>query len=170
MSNNVEYCRIVGIFGTFLVIFTCFLHYSTLTNKKTNNYSFWIDFSDTNQIIYSFWFVSIRHYSTYYGKSSLIIRFDSFRFDSFYDSNHLFFDSFRFVLGYRLYRFDSVTNRITKSTIRPSLLSRSYWILHYRLSVIRRLVIFKVPIDHLPKYLGSISYLIFGVLNAKKRC
>ena len=33
-SNNVEYCRIVGIFGTFLVIFTCFLHYSTLTNKK----------------------------------------------------------------------------------------------------------------------------------------
>ena len=121
MSNTVEYCRIVGIFGTFLVIFTCFLHYSTLTNKKTNNYSFWIDFSDTNQIIYSFWFVSIRHYSTYYGKSSLIIRFDSFRFDSFYDSNHLFFDSFRFVLGYRLYRFDSVTNRITKSTIRPSL-------------------------------------------------
>ena len=126
MSNNVEYCRIVGIFGTFLVIFTCFLHYSTLTNKKTNNYSFWIDFSDTNQIIYSFWFVSIRHYSTYYGKSSLIIRFDSFRFDSFYDSNHLFFDSFRFVLGYRLYRFDSVSNRITKSTIRPSLVFWSH--------------------------------------------
>ena len=121
MSNTVEYCRIVGIFGTFLVIFTCFLHYSTLTNKKMNNYSFWINFSDTNQIIYSFWFVSIRHYSTYYGKSSLIIRFDSFRFDSFYDSNHLFFDSFRFVLGYRPYRFDSVTNRITKITILPSL-------------------------------------------------
>ena len=135
MSNTVEYCRIVGIFGTFLVIFTCFLHYSTLTNKKTNNYSFWIDFSDINQIIYSFWFVGIRHYSTYYGKSCRIIRFDSFRFDSFYDSNHLFFDSFRFVLGYRLYRFDSVTNRITKSTIRPSLLPCDFRLFYHCLII-----------------------------------
>ena len=52
------------------------------------------------------------------GKSCQIIHFDLF-----YDSNHLFFYLFQFVLGYRLYRFDLATNRITKSTIRPSLLA-----------------------------------------------
>ena len=45
------------------------------------------------------------------------------RFTSIYKLNHLFFDSFRFISGYRLYRFDSTTNRITKTTIRPSLLN-----------------------------------------------
>ena len=32
-------------------------------------------------------------------------------FASFHDSNHLFFDSFRFVSGYSLYIFNSGTNR-----------------------------------------------------------
>ena len=79
MSNTVEYCRIVCILGHFWAIFTCFLHYSTLTNKNTNNYSFWFDFYDLNQII---------------------IRFDSSVFDiiRLFIANHVeLFASFRFV-------------------------------------------------------------------------
>ena len=104
-----------------------------------NNYLFWIDFSDLNQIIYSFWLVGIHHFLTNYGESCRIIHFDLFSFDlfgfdsfgfnlfgfdSFYGSNHRFFDSFWFVLGYRLYRFNLVTNQITKSTIPPNLQER----------------------------------------------
>ena len=48
------------------------------------------------------------------------------RFASFYHSNHLFFYLFRFVSGYRLYRFDSGTNLITKTTRPPSLLHRVF--------------------------------------------
>ena len=42
-------------------------------------------------------------------------------FASFYNLNHLFFDSFRFISGYSLYIFDLAMNQITKTTIRPSL-------------------------------------------------
>ena len=76
----------------------------------------------------------ICQYSTlfnFYSKSCQIIclillHFASFcfillHFAWFYNLNHLFFDSFRFVSGYSLYIFDSVMNRITKTTIRPSL-------------------------------------------------
>ena len=58
--NNVEYCPIMlnnvyfGIFSSFLIHFDIFLHYLTRTNKKLNNYLFWINFSDLIQIIYSF--------------------------------------------------------------------------------------------------------------------
>ena len=87
-SNNVKYWwAFWGIFGNFWAIFTCFLHYLTLTNKKTNNCSFWINFFDLYQIMYFLWFVGIRHYSTYYGELFVSM----FRFHSFYDSNHLFF-------------------------------------------------------------------------------
>ena len=61
----------------------------------------------------------IQHYSTYYGKSCPIICFDLFCYDSFYNLNHLFFYSFWFVLGYRLYSIDSVTNQITKKHYSP---------------------------------------------------
>ena len=81
---------ILGHFIHFWAILTCFLHYSTWTNKKSNNYSFWINFSDLNQIIYSFWFLGIWHYSTFYGESCWIIHFDLLCFDSFYDANNLF--------------------------------------------------------------------------------
>ena len=124
MSNTVEYCRIVCILGHFWAIFTCFLHYSTLTNKNTNNYSFWFDFYDLNQIIIRFdssVFDIIRLFIANHVELFASFRFVSLRFASFYDSNHLFFDSFRFVSGYSLYVFDSGTNRITKTTIRPSL-------------------------------------------------
>ena len=108
-------------FGTFLSHFYIFF---ALFDINRNNYLFWIDFLDLNQIIYSFWFVGIRHYSTYYGKSCQIICFDSFRLDSFYESNHLFFDSFQFVLGYKRYRFKSVTNWITKALFAQAYTSR----------------------------------------------
>ena len=97
-SNNVKYRQILsnnGHFETFwdiLAIFYCFLLYLTLTNKK--NYSFWINFSDLDQIIHSFWFVGIQHYSTNYGKSCQIICFNSFCFNLSYDLNHLFFIRF----------------------------------------------------------------------------
>ena len=131
MLNTVEYCRILGIFKIIFFVnailrhflpllnhFYMFLHYSTLTNKKTNNHSFWFGFSDLNQIIYSFWFVSIQHYLPFLGESCWMICFALFRFSSFYNLNHLFFDSFQFILGFR---FNLATNQITKSTIRPSL-------------------------------------------------
>ena len=129
-SNNVKYCQILshsGHFGTFLVIliwdnFTCFLHYSTLTIKKTNYFSSWIDFSDLNQIIYLFWFVGIWHYSTYYGQSCQIICFDLSVFDIIrliilwrIMSNYVFrFVLFRFVLLFEspLFRFVSIHLRI----------------------------------------------------------
>ena len=56
-SCNVKYCQIMGILGrfcSFLTQFDMFLHYLTWTNKKSNNYLFWINFSYLNQIIYSF--------------------------------------------------------------------------------------------------------------------
>ena len=102
MSNTVEYCRIVCILGHFWAIFTCFLHYSTLTNKNTNNYSFWFDFSDLNQII---------------------IRFDSSVFDiiRLFIANHVkLFASFRFVLWFEspLFWLVSIRLRIQPLCIR----------------------------------------------------
>ena len=75
---------------------------------------------------YSFWFVSIQHYSTFYSESCWNIHLVLLRFASFYDSNRLFFNSFWFVSGYRLYRFNSTMNQITKTTIRLSLMARGY--------------------------------------------
>ena len=74
--NTVNYCWKMGILSHFWAIFepflshlwaifTCFLHYSTLANKRMNNYSLWFNFSDLKQIIYSFWFISIQHYLTF---------------------------------------------------------------------------------------------------------
>ena len=80
-SNNVKCCQILSNcwhFGTFLVIFEPFFALFDVNKKKSNNYSFWIHFSDLNQIIYSFWFVGIWHYSAYYGESCGIICFNSF--------------------------------------------------------------------------------------------
>ena len=83
MSNTVEYCQIVWILGHFWAIFTCFLHYSTLTNKNTNNYSFWFDFYDLNQIIIRFdssVFVIIRLFIANHVKLFASFRFVSLRF------------------------------------------------------------------------------------------
>ena len=113
MSNTVEYCRIVCILGHFWAIFTCFLHYSTLTNKNTNNYSFWFDFSDLNQII---------------------IRFDSSVFDiiRLFIANHVeLFASFRFVslrftirITSFLTRFDSSQDTVSMYSIRARIESQ----------------------------------------------
>ena len=112
-SNNVEYCRIVCILGHFWAIFTCFLHYSTLTNKNTNNYSFWFDFYDLNQII---------------------IRFDSSVFDiiRLFIANHVeLFASFRFVslrftirITSFLTRFDSSQDTASMYSIRARIESQ----------------------------------------------
>ena len=83
LSNTVKIVSILGHFWWYFSHFYMFLHYLTLTNKKTNNYSFWIHFSDLNQIIFSFWFVGIWHYLTYYGESCWSIHFESFRFNLF---------------------------------------------------------------------------------------
>ena len=81
--------------------------------------------SNLNQTIYSFRLVSIWHYSTFYGKSCQIIHYNLLCFDSFYDSNHLIFYTVKFILWYRLYRFDFTTNQITKCTISPSLIYKN---------------------------------------------
>ena len=113
MSNTVEYCRILCILGHFWAIFTCFLHYSTLTNKNTNNYSFWFDFYDLNQII---------------------IRFDSSVFDiiRLFIANHVeLFASFRFVslrftirITSFLTRFDSSQDTVSMYSFRAQIESQ----------------------------------------------
>ena len=94
---KVEYCRILlnsEIFCSFLNNFDMFLHYSTWTNKKSNYYLFWIDFSKLNQIIYLFWFLSIWHYWAIYGESSQIIHFDLLCFTIWITSELICFNLF----------------------------------------------------------------------------
>ena len=110
------------IFVHFWLILTCFLQYSTWINKKIEYLLILNRFFQSKQNYFSFWFIGIQHYSTFYGQSCRLIHFDSLRFDLFYNLNHLLFDSFRFDLEYRLYRFYLTMNHITKRTIRPSLL------------------------------------------------
>ena len=54
--------------------------------------------------------------------SNYLTHFASFCFVLQFESP--LFDSFQFVSGYRLYRFDSAMNQNTKTTIRPSLSHR----------------------------------------------
>ena len=92
--NNVKNCQLMsnnGYFGTFLTHLTCFLHNSTWTNKKFNNYSFWIVFSDLSQIIYLFWFNFLWQIMSNY-----LFRFASFPlFLRFKSPIFICFDSFR---------------------------------------------------------------------------
>ena len=96
MSNTVELRQILSISGilghfcSFLTHFDIFSALWDMINIKLNNNYFLINFFDLNQIIYSFWFVSIPHYSTFYGESCKIIHWDLLCFALFCDSNHLF--------------------------------------------------------------------------------
>ena len=94
MPNTIEQCHTLGIWGQFCSFLTHFdLFFCTILTWKLNDYLFWIDFSDLNQIIYLFWFVSIWHHLTFYCELCQIICFDLLRFDSFYDSNRGFIKS-----------------------------------------------------------------------------
>ena len=57
-----------------------FFQYFTLTNKNQNNYSILFDFSNLNQIILSFWFDRIQHYSFICGETCQIIHFNLLSF------------------------------------------------------------------------------------------
>ena len=117
---------ILGHFCSFLTHLDMFLPYLTCTNKKLNKYSFWINFLDLKQIIHSFGLLGIPHYFIFYSKSCWIINFNMLLLICFMIQNTSFY-LFWFLLIYRLYRFHLTTNWIRKSTIRPSLVSRSFF-------------------------------------------
>ena len=118
LSKTVKYCQIRGILRHFWAIFTCVLHYLTITNKKPNNLFPLIQLFNLNQIIIHFdssvfdiiW-LFIANYVELFALLCFVLLHFTIQITSFW-----------FVFGYRLYKFDLATNLITKTTIR-----QAYW-------------------------------------------